>query len=252
MTKKLFTLVALVVVIGMALAGCGAKEITLDAYVGEGMKKPMLEIKESYEELYPHVTINYNFAGSQILEETMRTLQQGDLYLSGAPDVQRMAEDNLMIKSYTIASLTPAIIVRSGDNTVTSWDDLAKEGVRIAIMNPDLGSAGKIASKVIDNSPLNEQIRANIAVFTANGSETLQALIENKADAAIIWSGIAEANPNLTIIEIPEDILITLGISLGVPTYTALESDALAFAEYIAGPEGLQAFEKAGYTILEK
>ena len=212
----------------------------------------MLEIKESYEKLHPNVTINYNFAASQTLEATMRTLQQGDLYLSGATDIQRMAQDNLIIESYPIASLTPAILVRSGDNTVASWDDLIKEGVRIAIMNPDLGSAGRVASKVIGNSPLNEQIRANITTFTATGSETLQMLVNNEADAAIIWGGLAKTNPALAIIEVPEEINITLDIWAGVPTYTTVESDALAFVEYIIGAEGLQAFENAGFSMLEK
>ncbi|MBW2710175.1 MAG: extracellular solute-binding protein [Deltaproteobacteria bacterium] len=252
MTKKFFILAALVVVIGMALAGCGAKEVTLDVYAGEGMRKPMLEIKESYEELHPNVTINYNFAASQTLEATMRTLQQGDLYVSGATDVQRMAEDNLIIESYPIASLTPAILVRSGDNTVASWDDLAKEGVRVVIMNPDLGSAGRAASKVIGNSPLDEQIRANITALTANGSETLQMLINNQADAAIIWGGLAKTNPALAAIEIPEELNTILDIWAGIPTYTTVESDAIAFAEYIVGAEGLQAYENAGFSISEK
>ncbi len=252
MTKKLFTLTALIIIIGMALAGCGSKEVTLDIYAGDGMKQPLLTIKESYEELHPNVTINYNFAASQTLESTMRTLQQGDLYVASTADVQRMAQDNLIVESYPIASLTPAILIRSDDNTVASWDDLAKEGVRVVVMNPDLGSAGRVASKVIGNSPLDEQIRANITAFTANGSETLQMLIDNQADAAIIWVGLAKTNPALAVIKIPEEINVTLDIGAGIPTYTTVKSDAIAFAEYLTGTEGLQAFEKAGYAVPEK
>jgi ABC-type molybdate transport system substrate-binding protein len=182
----------------------------------------------------------------------MRALQQGDIYLATAQDVERMAQDGLILESHPLASLTPAIIVRKGDNTVASWDDLAKDGVRIAIITPELGVAGVIAKKIIGKSPLNDSIQANITNLSATPSEMVQLLLNNEVDALIIWDSVAKSNPKLAAIEIPAEIVEILEMWIAVPTYTASEQDASALVEFIAGAEGRQALENAGFSVLEK
>lgn len=252
MSKKMFALIMLTSIFTVALAGCGAKPVTLEVYAGDSMKGAVLAIKDAYEQQHPNVTVNSSFAGSKTLEETMRALQQGDVYLSSAQDVERMAQDGLILESQPLAALTPAIIVRKGDNTVASWDDLAKDGVRIAIVTPELGSGGAIAKKIIGKSPLNDSIQANITKFASTPSEMVQLLLNNEIDAFIIWDSVAKSNPKLAVIEIPAEIVETLEMWIAIPTYTTSEKDASAFVEFIAGAEGRQALENAGFTILEK
>jgi len=234
------------------VTSCGPKETSLDVYAGDAAKKAMLAIQESYAQLHPNITINYNFAASDTLAATIRTLQQGDLYVGPPKIIESFNQDGLLVDSYPLASLVPAIIVRAGDNIVASWDDLAKEGVRITMLNPELGAAGRAADKVISNSSLNDQIRANITGFAADATAPVQMLVDGEVDAVIIWSGVAQANPNLTIVEIPEEINSTLEIWVAVLTYTTAENDALAFAEFMTGSDGLQAFGNAGFFPIEK
>lgn len=249
MSKKMFVLVVLMFTLTIMLAGCGAKPVTLEVYAGETTQSVMLAIKETYEQQHSNVTINYNFAASKTLEETMRTLQQGDLYIAASDDIGRMSQDGLIIESQPIASLTPAIIVLQGSSVVTSWDDLAKDGVRITIINPDLGSAGTLVEKIIGKSPLKDSIHANITTFAAAPNEMVKLLTEGKVDAAIVWSSIVQSNAKLTAIEIPAEISESLEVWVSITTYTTSESDASAFLEFITGAEGQQAFAKAGFTI---
>ncbi len=252
MTKQIFIFVVLVSVLAAGLAGCGAKPVTLEVYAGGTTQNVMLAIKETYEQQHPNVTINYNFAGSKTLEETMRTLQQGDLYIATSDDIERMSQDGLIIKSQPMASLTPAVIVLQGSSVIASWDDLAKDGTRIAIINPDLGTAGTLVEKIIGKSPLKDLIQANITTFVAAPNEMVKLLTEGKVDAAIVWSSLAQSNTKLTAIEIPAEISESLEMWISIPTYTASEVDASAFWEFITGAEGQQAFTKAGFTILGK
>lgn len=252
MSKKMFMLVVVMFTLMTLLAGCGAKPVTLEVYTGDAMKGAVLAIKDAYEQQHPNVTVNCSFAGSKTLEETMRALQQGDVYLASAQDVERMAQNGLILESQPLASLTPAIIVRKGDNTVASWDDLAKSGVRIAIVTPELGSGGAIAKKIIEKSPLKDSIQANITNLSATPSEMVQLLLNNEVDALIIWDSVAKSNPKLAAIEIPAEIVETLEMWIAIPTYTTSESDASAFVEFITGAEGRQALENAGFTVLEK
>lgn len=252
MTKKFFILAILIVVIGTLLTGCGSKEVILDAYVGDGMIAPMEAIKEIYEAQNPNVTIIYSFTGSGTLEETMRSLEQGDIYMPGAIKyINNMDEDGLVIASYPVAYHIPTIFVRAGDATVTSWDDLAKDGVRFAILSPDLASVGRVADSIISKSPLEEEIRANITTFPNDNNHAIQLLLDNKVDAVLIWRAAVEQTPELSIVEIPEEINEIKEIWIAVPTYTTAEDAALDFAKFCAGPEGQKVFIGKGFLIIE-
>ena len=253
MTKKLFFLISLIFIISIALAGCGSKEVVINAYVGSGMIVPMEAIKETYEAQHPNVTIIYSFAGSGTLEETIRSLKQGDIYMPGDTKyIDNLSSDGLIVNSYPVAYHIPAIIVQEGNTTVTSWDDLAKEGVRISILNPDLASAGRTADNIISSSSLNEQIRANITLLSTNADSITQPLLDNEIDAIINWRSTSETVQGLVVIEIPEDVNEISEIWIAVPTHTTVESEAIAFAEFVAGTEGQKIFTDKGFLIIEK
>ena len=253
MIKKLFPFVTLIFIISIALVGCGPKDVILDAYVGDGMFAPMEAIKEIYEAQNPNVTIIYTFAGSGVLEETMRTLQQGDIYMPGSTKyIDSLNDDNLLVSSYPVAYHVPEILVREGDTTISFWDDLAKDGIRLAIPNPSLASSGRAADKIFSNSPLEAQIRANITVLSSDTRSLIQLLLDNEVDAIISWHSASKTASGIATIEIPEEINAIAEIWIAVPTYTGAESEAIAFAEFIAGAEGQKAFLDNGFLVIEK
>lgn len=250
--QKIWALL-IIAVLAMSITGCGSKEVIIDAYVGDGMIEPMNAIKEAYESLNPNVTINYHFAGSATLEETMRSLERGDVYMPGASTfIDSLNGDDLIVASYPVAYHIPAIIVREGDTIVTSWDDLANNGVRLAVANPELSSGGKAADSIISKSPLNDQIRANITVLGADVRSVIQLLVNNEVDAVISWRSDVKMAPGLVAIEIPEDIIVKNEIWIAVTTYTTAESEALKFAEFVAGDTGRNLFEEKGFLLIEK
>lgn len=250
--KKYFKLSFLVFVTVFAtglLIGCQPKEVTLEVYAGNGTKAQMEEIKALYEAQNPNITIVYNFAASSSLEAAMRTLEQGDLYITGESDIENMNKDGLIIDSFRIASRIMTIVVREGDDIVTSWDDLAKEGVRITMPNPDLGSGGRATDKTIKNSPLSKEIHANIISFTSSPETSIELLLSNEVDAVI--RPLFETESALTFIKIPEEIAEDFHLGIAVTTFTQAEKEALAFAQFVAGDEGQQVFKETGFSVVE-
>lgn len=244
----------ILVLSSILLGGCGAQDVTLTAYVGDGMKDPMTALKENYEAEHPNVTIEYFFSGSGSLEQTIRSLKQGDLYMPGAKKyIDSLDQDGLVITSYPVALHVPSIIVRKGDDTVTQWDDLAADGVKICIPNPDLASSGKMADLIISKSPQEDQIRDNITILAADVRETVQFLLDGEVDAVMSWgTAVGLAPDQLQVVEIPEDLNEIQEIWFAVLTYTTAEDEARAFAEYVAGPEGQAAFREANFAVIEK
>ena len=81
---KRLTLGVLLALVGLVATACGGREVALAGDVGDDMKDPVLELQAIYQVENPQVTIDYLFAGSGVLEETIRLLGQCDLYMPGA------------------------------------------------------------------------------------------------------------------------------------------------------------------------
>ena len=247
--SKLSVLALLIVFASSFLVGCQPQEVTLEVYAGNGTKAQMEEIKTLYEAQNPNITIVYHFAASKSLEAAMRTLKEGDLYIAGDYDVEKMNKDELLIEIFPVASRITTVVVREGDDLVTSWDDLAKEGVRITMPNPDLGSGGHAAETAISNSPLSDEIHANVINFTSSVEVSTDMLLSNETDALI--RPFFEPTPGVAFITVPEEIAENFHLQIAVTTFTQAEEEALAFAQFVAGPEGQEVFKATGYSIVE-
>ena len=247
--KSILKISFLALLMTSLLISCQTKEITLEVYAGNGTKAQMEEIRTLYEAQNPNTTIVYHFAASKSLEAAMRTLEQGDLYIAGDDDVEKMNKDNLLIEIFPIASRITTVVVREGDDIVQSWDDLAKEGVRITMPNPDLGSGGHAADKAISNSPLSEEIHANVINFTSSIEVSTDMLLNYETDALI--RPLFEATPGMIFIAVPKELAEDFHTQIAVTVFTQAEEDALAFAQFVAGPEGQKIFKSTGYSIIE-
>jgi len=244
-------LLLLIIVIGVMFTRT-PQAIRLLAYVGSGMKLPMQEIKKIYEEQHPHITIDYSFSGSKVLEQTIRSLKKGDVFMPGDKKyLNTLERDNLIISEHPVALHIPAIIVRQGETQVTSWADLAKEELELCLPNAKMASIGKITNVILSRSPLEEKIKNNVILLAIDTAESVRFLLEKKVDAVISWRSMAMKAPEqLKIINIPKEINNIQEIWIAVPNFTSNQTEAQKFAQFVAGPNGLQVFSKMGFTLI--
>jgi len=227
--------------------------VRITAYVGAGMKLPMQAIKKVYEKQYLHVTIDYSYSGSKVLEQTIRSLKKGDIFMPGDKKyINALKKDNLIISEHPVAFHIPAIIVREGENTVTSWEDLAKEGVKLCIPNAKMASIGKITNLILSRSPLEQAIKRNVTLLAVDTAESVKFLLEEQVDAVISWRSMSAKAPNkLKVIDIPKEINEIQEIWIAVPSFTANQAEALKFAEFVASQQGKQLFIDNGFKVIE-
>jgi ABC-type molybdate transport system substrate-binding protein len=114
-----------------------------------------------------------------------------------------------------------------------------------------MGVAGMLSKKIIEQSPLAEQIQANVTRLTSDPSESIKLVENGEVDAAIIFPSAARENENITILNIPDEINQGVSIGVGVPIYTTVESEAKKFAEFIVSETGLQFFYSAGFGAIQ-
>ena len=226
--------------------------INILAYVGSGMKLPMQEIKKIYEERNPHITINYSFSGSKVLEQTIRSLKKGDVFMPGDKKyINALEKDNLIFTEHPVALHIPAIIIRKEENKISSWDDLAKEGIKLCFPNAKMASIGKITNAILSRSILEQKIKNNVILLSIDTSESVKFLLKQKVDAVISWRSMAMKAPDkLKIIDIPKAINKIQEIWIAVPSFTLNRIEAKRFARFVAGTDGRRVFNKMGFKLI--
>ncbi len=221
------------------------------AYVGAGMRLPMQEIKRIYEEQHQHITVDYSFSGSKVLEQTIRSLSKGDVFMPGDKKyINALGKDGLIIAGHPVALHIPAIIVRQGETKVTSWADLAKEDVKLCFPNAKMASIGKITNAILSRSPLEQKIKSNVTTLAIDTAESVKFLLEQKVDAVISWRSMAAIQDNLKIIDIPKEINKIQEIWIAIPNFTSNPTEAHKFAKFVAGPDGQKVFSEMGFKVI--
>jgi len=189
----------------------------------------------------------------------MKMSKRGDIYIPGSPDYMVKAVNDGVVdvnqNVEIIAYLVPAILVQKGNpKNIQGLYDLSKEGIRVAIGNPESVCVGLYAYEILEREGLLDKVRKNIVTLGGSCSKTA-ALIPMKAvDAIMGWRVFAKWNPETTeVIFLKSDQVLRLGyIPAAISTFSEHPEEAKQFIEFLKGSEGQQIFAKWGYLSNEK
>lgn len=240
---------------------------TLIVFSAAGMRVPMEEIAQQYEDEYG-VKLEIQYNGSNTLLNQLQTdkFSNADIYLA-ADDfyTDKAVELGLAVDTIPIAHQRPVIAVRKdSDKKIESIADLLRDDVRVAVANPDQAAVGKAARKQLLKATVGdtnrwEQLEKHVTengVFkpTVNDIAT-DVQVGTSIDAAIVWDStvaMPKYKDELIGISVPEldndPNLISVAVLRSSENLTA----AYRFARFIAAREkGLQIFAKYGTKPVE-
>jgi len=224
----------------------------LRVFFGSAAEVPEHEIVDKYEaETGVRVEATYGSAGT--LLTSMMIAKVGDIYAPGSPDFMSSANKNNVTYADTVrilAYLVPAIIVQKGNpKNITSLEDLAKPGVRVAIGDTKSVAVGVYALELLNDSNLWNAVKPNIVTY-ASSAPQLQSLIAiGSVDAVIGWHVFYYWNTNVSDIvwitpgKIPKISYIPAAIS----KYTEDRDLAQQFLNYLVSDEAKAFFVKYNY-----
>ncbi|MBW9222025.1 molybdate ABC transporter substrate-binding protein [Methanothermococcus sp. SCGC AD-155-C09] len=137
--------------------------------------------------------------------------------------------------------------------TITKFEDLGKEGITIAIGNPEHVPAGRYAMEVINNlresnPKLAEKIENNIVSKDFTVRAVLDKVITREVDAGFIYKpdAIMEGD-KVKIIEIPKEINVFPEYSIAVLRDSDNKKEGEEFIKFIVSKEGQEILKKYGY-----
>jgi len=223
---------------------------SLLVYCGAGMKKPMEELGSQFEQKYG-VKVICNYAGSGHLLNQIELAQNGDAYQPGAMYYSTIAREKGFIDyEKSVAYHVPVIVVPKGNPAnITCLDDLTKQGVRVALGDPEACAIGRLANKILEKNGIKDAVLDNTVVYGTTVNALTLYVSGGDVDAAITWEETALFAPNETaIVEIPAEENIIQTIPIGTLTFSENKESAEEFVDFVTSDYGKAVYEKYGFT----
>lgn len=230
----------------------GDKNIKLDGhslmiFCGAGMKDPFEKIAQEFEEV-TGCKVQVTYANAAQIQTQINTAKEGDFFIAGSKEEVKPIKD-LVISSKELVKHIPVLVVSSGNpKGITGPADLAKEGVKFIMGDPEATPIGKIANKVISDFQLKDKV--NIIANTATAPAMVTALEAGEADVALVWKENIKSD-KLEIINSKDMKSYIKTIPATMLSCTTDEEAQKAFNDYLDTQEVKDVWVKFGYEIVE-
>lgn len=237
-----------------AFTGTSNAKGNITVLAGAGTMSAMNELKASFEEENPGVTVNIQYGNGAELFATLNAQKSADMVVPG--DLTFM--DNAKKKGYmlndTIEPIVyhiPVIAVQKGNpKNITSVEDLGQSGLKVALGDTNGTAVGKESIKILNKTGNLAAVKSNVVVYAPTVNQLMTYVTSGQVDAAIVTEDIAttgDAQDKIDVILIPNDQNSIATIGVGLTVFTKNKDLAMQFEDYITSPKGLLIWEKHGF-----
>lgn len=221
---------------------------------GGGMKAPVSEIAHGFEQ-ETGIKVMTRYEGSASLRQYIARFQVGDVFLPGDKgNLDILSAKGLVEAEFFMAYHRVALFVAPHmKGKINSLDDLAADGVRLVMSNPELASLGRLVmEQIIAKHPRGEDILKNIVVYGSSSQDVLDIYRSGGIDAIIEWDVLAQTleGEGLTLVPLAGSYEIKDRLVVGLLTTSGNQVAARRFYEYLSG-EGRRIFKAHGYDTEE-
>ncbi len=209
---------------------------TLVVFCAAGLKEPVAAIAGKYRDEFG-VEVQLQYGGTGTLLSQIEVAKRGDLFIAADDGAVAAARDaGSVAEAVPLCLQYPVIAVAEGNpKGIAGMDDLRREGVRVAVANPEAASIGKKTREVFGADW--GAFAAGVAVMKPTVTELAADLQVGAVDAAVVWNSTAPQFEGLEVVEVAAWAEEAEHVSACVLTATRGATAALKFARYLAAPE---------------
>jgi molybdate transport system substrate-binding protein len=234
------------------MPGCTSEAEEADSimvYCGAGMRKPMDEIGEVFQQKYGTAVI-YNYTGSGAQLSQIELTHEGDAFMPGAAVYLDTAEEKGFVDyRQNVAYHIPVITVPKGNPAnITCLEDLAKPGIKLVWGDPDVAAIGKTGIDILKKSGLYEAAWPNVLATFPTMNEVMLQISLGQADAAVNWWDTVKFVEDIDVVPIPREQNDIKLIPIGALTFSKYPETAKKFVDFCVSEEGKAIFEKHGFV----
>lgn len=227
-------------------------ELTISA--AASLTDAMTEIKTSYEQAHPNISLNFNFGASGALQQQIEQGAPADIFVSAsAKNIKALVDEHLIASTdqkNLLQNSLVAIVPADGTSTVTSEKDLANDDIKtVAIGIPESVPAGTYAKEALTNAKLWDHLEKKL-VQGKDVRQVLQYVETGNADAGFVYKTDALTSKQVKIaFEVDKNSYTPANYPLGIIEGTKHRTEAEQFYAYLQTPEVLDIFAKYGFSI---
>lgn len=205
-----------------------------------------------FEQLHPHVQIEFNFASTGALQRQIEAGAPMDLFIAAAPaSMDHLVERGLARRADVVTLASNQIVLvrpRFAESRIEDWTDLTEAVVqRVAIGNPDHVPAGQYGRSVLQSLGLWEELQARI-ILAENVRQVVNYVARGEVDAGIVYtSDVAASDRILAVAEAPADSHPPVIYPIVILPKSRQTEAAHLFAGYLLSPPGQDILARFGF-----
>ncbi len=204
------------------------------------------------------ITVDVIFGGSGFVLSQMQLARKGDLYFPGSSDFMEKAKKEGWVfpeSEKIVVYLIPAINVQKGNpKGIRSLKDLTRQGIRVAIANPEQVCVGTVAAEIIEKNLMPSEkgsFKKNLVNYTESCEKTANAISLKAVDAVLGWRVFQYWDPERieTVYLKPEQIPRIGYIPIAISKFAQERVAAQRFIDFLVSQQGKAIFRKYRYLM---
>lgn len=220
-------------------------------YCGAGIRPPVAELAEQFGRRHG-LTVECDYAGSEVLLSRIKLTRRGDLYMPGDVHYVELAEKEGLISSKkTVCYFVPVILVRKGNpKRIRSLADLTRPGIKVGLGDPEACAIGRKSSLIFAKNQIAEQdVDRNVSFRALTVNELGNHIKLGALDAVIVWDAVAAYfTDHAETVTIPPEQNVISTVAVGVLSSSKDPELAAEFVEFITSEQGKEVFQKHHYA----
>ena len=226
-------------------------------FAGAASKPATEEIVQIFQERFG-IPVDVIFGGSGFALSQMKLTRKGDLYFPGSSDFMELAKKEGLVfpeSEKILVYLVPAINVQKGNpKRIYSLRDLTREGIRVAIANPEMVCVGTYAVEIIEGNLTQfekEKFKKNLVNYTESCEKTANVISLKAVDAVLGWRVFQYWDPErIETIYLKQEEIPRIGyIPIAISKFTQDKLRAQTFIDFLCSQQGKTVFRKYHYLI---
>ncbi|MBI3872442.1 MAG: molybdate ABC transporter substrate-binding protein [candidate division Zixibacteria bacterium] len=256
MITKHFVRMTLSLAVAFALMGVAHGE-ELHVFAAASLTEAFAEIAKTFKAAHRGVSIEFNFAGSQILRTQIEQGAAADVFASAdRVHAEALQEKKLLGATSIFARNVLVVITPTDAPRVSELTDLTRPGIKIVVASPTV-PVGRYTSQALRTmagsglygDDFQTRVQTNVASQELNVRAVLAKVALGEADAGFVYRTDAmTATTKVRVLAIPQRLNVVAEYPIGVLARSSSRDLAREFVELVTGPDGQAILRKYGFT----
>ena len=221
------------------------------------LTEPFVEMARLIRDVYPQLSIVYNFAGSQALRTQLEQGAAADVFASANTiQMQHASERGLIEGSPKVFVQNTLLIIvpRANPGGVSSLADLAKPGLKLALAGPQV-PVGRYSREVLQaaqpdyGTDFAARVLGNLVSEETSVKQVLVKVRLGEADAGIVYASDVSENVlrDVSTVPIPDAYNRLASYPVAATQAARNPSGAAAFIRFVLSPPGQTILKAHGF-----